>query len=221
MVVHRRHCPCPYCRTRSCPQTRSPDLMAGSRTVETPHYFDRFYSGLYTNRNPLYTPKRIVGLSVVPQIDVLIDGLNMELTPQQTIARRPGYPNFCSVAFASSEWPLAFISCRLKGVLFIIVDTQTNVYVFSSSALTSIYTKTTTQKSSFHQVVDTLYGWDGTVNVKWTGAIAGRTDYATVTNNGVVAPTAAPIVSNLNFQDVSGHVQYPHAWSPNYAYLGP
>lgn len=190
-----------------------------TRTVEAPHYFDRFYSGLFTNRNPLYTPKRIVGMSVVPQNDILIDGLNMEITPQQTLARRPGLPNFCSVAFGVSEWPLATYSCRLQGVLYNFVDTQVAIYLFTASSLTLLYTKTTTGRSFFQQVGDILFWSDGTVNLKWDGTDI--TKGAVVTNNGVAAPTAAPIVSNLNFHDISGHVQYPHAWSPNYAYTGP
>lgn len=193
--------------------------MAGPRTVETPHYFDRFHSGLFTNRNPLYTPKQIVGMSVIPEVDVLIDGLNTEITPQQTLARRPGFPNFSSATFGSSEWPLAFYSCRLQGVLYNIVDTQVGVYTFDSGTLTLLYTKTTTARSSFQQIGDTLYWSDGLVNLKWDGTLLSKG--GTFTGNGVATPTAAPTVNNLNFHDVSGHVQYPHAWSPNYAYAGP
>lgn len=195
--------------------------MAASRQVEAPTFFDRFYSGLNTNRNPLYTPKRIVGLSVVPQNDVLIDGLNMEITPQQTLARRPGYPTFCSQTFGSSEWPLGFYSCRLSGQLFNFVDTQVAVYTISGNTLTNIYTKTTTAPSRFQQIGDFLYWSDGTVNVKYGVVGISTTKGFAVTNNGVATPPNAPTVANLNFHDVSGHNQYPHAWSPNYAYAGP
>lgn len=179
----------------------------------SPHYFDRFYSGLYTNRNPLYTPKRIVGISVIPQNDVLIDGLNMELSPQDTLVRRPGFPTFCSATFGVSEWPLAFFSCRLNGTLYNLVDTQTAIYTFNGTTLTTVYTKATTGRSYFQQVGNLLYFSDGTTSKKWDGTI--------VTNNGIASPPNAPTISNLNFHDIVGGAQQTHCWSPNYSYSGP
>jgi hypothetical protein len=91
-------------------------------------YINRWLTGQYTNRSPLYVPVSALGIQVISSRDVLWDGLNVELTPQMTLARRCGFSRFCSTAFGSSDWPLAFSSFKnLSGTIKLLVDTPTKV----------------------------------------------------------------------------------------------
>src|SRR4051812_30946091 len=149
---------------------------------------NRFVSGLVTQRNPLVPPYSFVGLSRVDKYDALIDGQNTELTNSNTIARRPGFPTYCSQTFGSSEWPLGFYTFRKNdGTITDLVDTQTNVYSFTASTLTSLYTKTTTQQSAFQSVGSSLYWCDGTAAKKLVGG--------TVTKWGIAAPAIGAALS--------------------------
>lgn len=175
-------------------------------------YLDHFVSGLYTNRSALTTPKVGEGFYAIAHPDTLIDGSNVEITPRKTLGRRPGFPTYCSQAFGVSEWALNYWSGRLASNLFNLVDTQTAVYIFTTSSLTSLFTKSSTGQTFFQQVGNTLYFSDGTTNKK--------TDGTTVTNSGLVAPTVAPAIANLNLHDLVGFIQTVHCWTPNYTYTG-
>lgn len=169
----------------------------------------RWTSGLHTNRSPLSTPFRsTLGGSIVFH-DTLIDGSNMEITPQNTLARRPGWTKYCSVTYGA-DIPKAIAGCNLNGTIYTLLDTDQKIYNFTSSALTSIYTKTTTAQTFFQQVGLRLFISDGAVNQKWDGVL--------VTNNGVATPTLAPTISNLNLYDTVGASQTLHAWVPKYTY---
>ena len=55
-------------------------------------HIDRFIRGLVTNRAAISVPMRVGGLGgVVKFYDALIDGSNVEITPNNTLARRPGF----------------------------------------------------------------------------------------------------------------------------------
>jgi hypothetical protein len=152
-------------------------------------YINRFQTGLYTNRGPLYTPISALGIQVVTRQDALWDGANIQLTPQFSLRRRYGFSKACTQAFGSSEWPLAFFSFQnLSGTIKLIADTQTNVYSFTSSTKTSIYTKGGgALQSSFNSVANIVYWCDGVNAKKWDGT--------TVTNMGIVAPSITPGLS--------------------------
>lgn len=149
---------------------------------------DRFFTGLYTRRNPLFTPFRSVGINVVQFHDALIDGLNVEVSDNYTLQRRPGFPVWCTQAFGSNEFPLAFYSVRdLGGTVHPLVDTQLALYQFSPSALTSIFTKTTTAQGYVQQVGNKTYYSNGTDLIKWDGT---RTTFI-----GTPAPVNAPTLT--------------------------
>lgn len=178
-----------------------------------PIVFDRFRAGEFTNRSPIAVPQSQPGtIYAFAHPDALIGGSNMEITPRDTLARRPGWPEFCSSAFGSSEWPLAFWGGFLSGTLLNLVDSQTNLYSFTGSAKTSIFTKTTTAQTFFQKVGNILYFSDGAENMQWDGI-------NTPTNNGVAAPTVAPTIANLNLYDTVGGAQTLHAWVPSYQYV--
>lgn len=150
---------------------------------------ERFTAGLVTNRDPLQTPFSVQALSVVPHPDALIDGLNMEITPRMTLARRPGFPPYCSVAYAGT--PLNFAGFRVPGGSHLaLLDTTTNVYDFTASAMTSRFTKTTTAQGYFQQSGTQLFYANGTDAKKFDSSL-------NATNWGIVAPTTAPNVANV------------------------
>ena len=151
-------------------------------------YLDKWWTGLYQNRSPLFTPVSAMGIQMIARQDALWDGRNMMITPQFTLRRRYGFLRYCSSAFGSSEWPLTYYSFQnLSGTITPIVDTQSTVYSFTPTSKTSIFTKSTTAQSSFEDVGNILYWCDGTSSKKWNGA--------TVTNWGIAAPTVAPTLS--------------------------
>jgi hypothetical protein len=151
-------------------------------------YINRWLTGQYTNRSPLYVPVSALGIQVISSRDVLWDGLNVELTPQMTLARRYGFSRFCSSAFGSSDWPLAFSSFKnLSGTIKLMVDTPTKVVSFTASAQSTVFSKGTTAQTSFQKVGNTVYMCNGTDAKKW--------DQTTVSTWGIVAPSTAASIS--------------------------
>lgn len=153
-------------------------------------FIDKWWSGLYTNRSPLFTPLSSMGLQIIARQDTLIGGLNVTCSPQLTLKRRFGHSRACSVAFGSNEFPLTFQDFQqLNGTLLNLTDTQTNVYSFSSGAKTSIYSKNAAAgQSSFVPVNNTIYWCDGHDAKKWDGT--------TVSTLGITAPI---------FSGITGH----------------
>lgn len=185
-----------------------------------PIQITRWLSGLHTNRAAISTPYRVSMGHPIIFNDALIDGSNMEITPQNTLARRPGWSNFCSVSYGA-DVPKAIAGCTLTvGVngtstptptVFNLLDTNLKIYSFTSSTLTAIYVKTTTNQTFFQQVGNFMFMSDGAVNQKWDGSL--------VTGNGVATPLAAPTIANLNLYDTVGHAQTLHAWVAGNSYV--
>src|ERR1017187_8424336 len=165
--------------------------------IETPEslYLNRFWTGLITNRSPLFVPISPFGLQIIQRQDVLWDGSNVMLTPQYTLKRRYGFSRLCTSIFGSSEWPLTTFTFEdLTGTLHKLVDTQTNVYSYTGTTKTSIYTKVAgAGQSSFVEVANMLYWCDGKSALKWDGT--------TVTNMGIATPTVAPTSANSPLTD--------------------
>jgi hypothetical protein len=173
-------------------------------------HIDRFIRGLVTNRAAISVPSKVGGLGgVVKYYDALIDGSNVEITPSNTLARRPGYPKYSTATF-NAETPKGFYSGILNGTAYKLFDTDSKVYQFDTTSLTSIYTKGGTGQTSYQQVGNQLFFSDGNANKKWDGT--------TVTNAGIAAPTAAPTITNLNLWDTVGASQTCHAWVPSAVY---
>ena len=163
-------------------------------------YIPSFHSGLYTQRNPIFTPLSAMGLQMISRYDTLWDGLNMELSNESTLQRRPGFPVFCatpivnlygsgSVFDASTDiFPLTFFSFKNnKGDIRLMMDTNDAVYTFDTAINSAIYLKTTSQQTSFAKVGDHVYMVDGTESNKWDGT--------TVSIMGIPTPQQAPTFS--------------------------
>ena len=169
-------------------------------------------NGIHVNRSPLFTPLSPMGLQIITRYDTLWAGLNMELSLQNTLVRRPGFPQFCNQAFGSSEWPLAFFSYQnLSGVVTPLVDTQTNVYTFSPTAKSSIFTKSAgAGQTSFQRVGNALYMADGVDFV--ADADSGTLGAARAV--GLAVPTVAPTFTI----GTNGFLLPTTGWSYGYSY---
>jgi len=178
-------------------------------------HIDRFTRGLVTNRAATATPFRYVTVgSPVVYRDTLIDGSNVEISPKNTLVRRPGWSKYCSATY-NTETPKGFASAIINGTLYDFFDTDQNVYLFDTGSLTSIYSKATTAQTHYQQVGDILYFSDGNANKKFTVGTGTDTH---ITNAGVAAPPNAPTIPNLNLYDTVGASQTVHAWVPNAVY---
>ncbi len=112
----------------------------------------------------------------------------MELSPNNTLIRRPAFTKYCTTAFGSSDYPLNYYSFQnLSGTIYTLVDTPTTVYTFDTSNLTNILTKGTTNQTYFQKVGSTLYFCNGTDVKKWNGS--------TTTNWGIATPATAATLS--------------------------
>jgi hypothetical protein len=154
-------------------------------------YIDKWWTGLYKNRSPLFTPVSVTGITLIARRDALIDGQNMAISPQYSLKRRYGFSKACNVAFGANEWPLAFASFQqLNGNIIPIVDTQIGVYTFGPTSKTLIYTKLTgAVQSSFVSDLVWLYWVDG--------VSANKFDGTTVFNLSITAPTSAPTINTV------------------------
>jgi hypothetical protein len=168
---------------------------------------DRFFTGLYTRRNPLFTPFRSVGINVVQFHDALIDGLNVELSDNYTLQRRPGFPVYCSQAFGLLEHVQAFSSVRnLAGTVYSLAETNLALYTFTTSALTSIVAKTTTAQGFTQQVGNKTYYANGVDFKKWDGT--------NTTSFGSAAAINPPVMT-LPTTSSSAEATF---WQPNTPY---
>ena len=70
---------------------------------------DRFFTGLYTRRNPLFTPFRSVGINVVQFHDALIDGLDVELPRQLHPATQAGLSHLVQRKSGIERSPKGFL----------------------------------------------------------------------------------------------------------------
>ncbi len=134
-------------------------------------YINKWWTGLYKNASPLFTPVSALGIQLIQRQDKLWDGLNMMVTPQYTLRRRYGFLRYCPTAFGAPEYPLAFYSFQnLAGGVMPIADTQGNVRYFSPSGMGSLWAKLVgAGQSNFNDVGNTLYWCDGVSAMKYVG----------------------------------------------------
>jgi len=165
-------------------------------------YIDKWWTGLYKNRSPLFTPVSAMGITLISRRDALIDGLNMAISQQYTLKRRFGHSKACSIPFGVGEWPLTFASFQqLSGNIIPMVDTQTNVYTFGPTSKTSIYTKLPgAGESSFVSDLVWMYWVDG--------KSANKFDGSKVWNLGIAAPTTAPSIRTIESGAAAANVAW-------------
>src|ERR1051325_6147463 len=167
-----------------------------------PITLNRFDIGLVSNRNPIHTPVLDNGSTTGPHIagDALIDGLNVEISNNNTLIRRPGFPPFCSAAIPSGT-PLGFAQLRSSANTKFL-DTTTDVFWFNTTDITSVYTKNTTAQSYFQQVDNHLYWADGTDARRLILGLDGLSSLPW----GLQPPTTAPGVAQVPVSGFSSWV---------------
>ena len=192
-------------------------------------YINKFWTGLYQNRSALYTPVSAMGVQLVARQDVLWAGHDMMITPQYTLRRRYGFIKSTATAFGSNEWPLDWFSFEnLTGTIWQIVDTQSRVGIFSSTALSTLAPKSTgAVQSSFQDVANTMYWCDGvdafkfigpnllTQSNTFTSASWGATTDATFTT-GQTDPLGGNTATYAVFSSASFGAHIGQVVTPNY-----
>lgn len=142
----------------------------GSKEAQyAPIFTDRFFVGLWTNRNPLRSPLSTFYADGwhLGGTDALIGGTNIELSPRLTLCRRPGQLAYSTATIPGV--PDTFYTFRQFGSTFqVIVDTSTNIYTLTPTAATSIFTKgAMAGQTNFLGVGETLYFGDGVEQMAW------------------------------------------------------
>jgi hypothetical protein len=178
--------------------------LAGSQSAKAmkfvPIYTSRFFQGLWTQRSPLrsgssgWQTEHFYGVNN----DCLIDGLNTELTPKLTLARRPGTSLYNVMDFPPI---LSFYSFRLFDTkneeIKVIADTATTIYdATGPDTKTIIYTKSDAGgPARFQSVGNNLYFGDGDVCKKWVQSLLEWT------------PSTSYNIGDY-FVDANGNLQY-------------
>ena len=133
-----------------------------------PIFSNEFFSGLWTNRNPLRdpaTPFLYNKFYSATRYEAIWAGLNTEISPRLTLIRAPGHTVFNNNDF--SEDILDFYSYHVTGVnvagyLRVFADTPTALYDITAGGKTLIYTKSLNAgQTRFLAVGNTLYMGNG------------------------------------------------------------
>lgn len=133
---------------------------------------DRFYTGLYTFRNPLVIPVKMMGRRMIELYDAISAGSNMELTNQLTLKRRPGYTSYNSNQLAGI--PLAFYSFKpssFPGNVYPVVDCTDAIRYVQPGAVvpSSVFSKPNPAQTNFCGIGGYLYMGNPFFSKKWDG----------------------------------------------------
>lgn len=166
-----------------------------------PIFTNRFFTGLWTQRNPLRdaaTSYLLEKFYSGARYESLIDGSNCELTNRLTIARRPGTSTYNNQNFTNiqSFYEFKTFTAGTETIKVIVSTTATVRDATGPSTNALIYTKGTTNQTFFQSVLNQLYFGDGNAVKRW--------DMTTVYNWGVVAPVTI----------AQGTSALPNKWSP-------
>lgn len=173
----------------------------GASAQKQTHYgsifTSRFLTGLVTNRSPLRGPLGVLYTDFykIGTTDVLIDGLNAELSTRLTMIRRPGNPVWCSQNITNI--PDFFYSFHhADGTIQVITDTNADVQVTTTSTSASIFTKTAGAGEGYFAGINKwLYIADGIDLVKYTPGITNPQTGQPIWNFGGAAPTTPPVLT--------------------------
>lgn len=184
--------------------------MAGRVNLEkNVTYLNRFMTGLYSQRSPLFTPMSTMGLQVIQRMDSLWDGENTDISHSMTLIRRPGFGTYCSQQLTAGDYPQKYFSFKnTAGVVRAMVETPSAVSVFTATGVTEVITKSTILQGSMNKVASTFYYCDGNDSdtLKWDGT--------NLTKWGIAAPTIAPTIDTEagTLTTVNGGYQYVYVY---------
>lgn len=181
-----------------------------------PIFTNRFFLGLWTNRNPLRAPTGVIYENYyrLGGTDALIGGSNVEVSNRLTICRRPGNTAGLSTFISSANVPDiidAFYSFHeIGGNIRVFADTPTAPYLIggyangagtASQGVIPIFTKGSSVTQSFFQGIgQSLYFSDTKEQQKWLDFGAGNpgNSFATVTATSLTS-NIATVTSINNF----------------------
>jgi hypothetical protein len=177
-----------------------------------PIFTNRFFLGLWTNRNPLRAPTGVIYENYyrLGGTDALIGGSNVEISNRLTVCRRPGNPAGLSTFISSANVPAmpdTFYSFHeIGGTIRVFADTPTAPYLIggytngagtASQGVIPIFTKGAGVTQSFFQGIgQSLYFSDTAEQQKWLDFGAGNpgNSFSAITNtvlNGNIAVITA------------------------------
>lgn len=155
-------------------------------TKFAPLYTATWSSGLWTNRSPLANPpqERLTNRFYGPAGDVLIDGLNTEVTNRLTLGRRPGNSVFDTVNTYNAVdrfYDFRLYNASIEKIL-VMVDQANAMYALDATTNTRqlVWTKSAGAGQTYMQSIgDILYFANGVDNKKWmqtmfNGVIGGQ-----------------------------------------------
>ncbi|HEV1286541.1 MAG TPA: hypothetical protein VNU44_14565 [Bryobacteraceae bacterium] len=150
--------------------------QAGARPSAEPKgaplFNDRFFTGLWTQRNILRDPSGVVTERWYGgRPDALLDGLNVELTNRLTLARAPGSTAYSSATL--SQGVNSFYSFKQFGTstetITVMADTPAVLYAINPTSKTTVLTKAPGAGASFLiGAGNVLYIGDGVEQQAWT-----------------------------------------------------
>lgn len=153
-----------------------------------PLFTNRFFSGLYTQRNILRDPSGVVQEKWYGgRPDAFIDGVNVEISNRLTAVRAPGSTAYSTATFpgaVNSFYPFRQFNTSSETIT-LMVDDATKIYTLNPTAKATVLTKANGAGPAFFiGVGNTLYIGDGAEQVAWTGV-------GTVRNWGIATPLAS------------------------------
>lgn len=131
---------------------------------------ERFYTGLFTFRNPLIVPIRTMGRRIIELYDAMSDGLNMETSNKLTLIRRPGFTPINSTPInGRALWFTTFKPSNFPGQLYNLVDTTQDIEWIQPGniAPTVLLTKTVPTLTNFATVGAYQYWANSNFMKKW------------------------------------------------------
>ena len=145
-----------------------------------PLQISRFYTGLYTYRNPLIVPIRQMGRRIIELYDAISDGLNMECSNRLTLVRRPGYTTLSSytdpVSFPGQifKYFYTFKPSSFAGQIYQLADTTDGVWQFRpdgdvTDTWTALFSKQSAALTNFSTVGAYCYMAQEITANKWDG----------------------------------------------------
>ena len=197
------------------------------RRYDTPQeiYIQKWWTGIYTNRSPLFTPISAMGIQLIARQDTLWQGLNMQISPQYTLRRRYGFIPWSTAQYTNSGMGAiqTFFSFEnLEGNVQVLVDGTNTVNVMNGTSFIQIWDKAPNAgQTSFQSVASTLYAVDGASAWKWVNGgvnwiqqsnTIGMTPWMasssfsapTFTLNDTTAPDGTQTATLVNFPSCSG-----------------
>lgn len=161
-----------------------------------PLFIEKAFTGYYPNRSPLHDPSDIVTARFYGgRPDALWDGLNVELTNQLTLARRPGTSLFSSATYPTPPLITFGFENNASGsdTITLLVDTAAAVYIDNQNGTkTLLFNKTTgAGQTGFVSIGNVCYMGDGVDFLKYTPG----NPNGLIWNWGIATPTNAPTLT--------------------------